>query len=337
MSKEKDSRFCPECDQERGTIVEERQEEYSVRGEKVSIDATVRFCTHCNSPVFDEDLDEATIQAAYDAYREKYGFLKPKEIKELREIYGLSQRGMAALLNWSPNTIARYETGALPDPAHMTTLLMLRGNSDYVEKLYRVNREAIGKLDQRRIEQVFEKKGSGSVLRLRDVVQERYSRVDEEFRGFNAFDFDKMRNMVLYFAETHPQISKTKLMKCLFYSDFMHYKEHGQSVSGSPYQRMPFGPVPYNHWLLLDSLSEDATIAVLPFESGEGEFIQPLVEADLSRFSAGELKVMEQVVDYIAKHNARSISDHSHEEKAYTDTKDRDLIPYYYGKDLRGF
>ena len=337
MSREKDNLFCPECGQERTTKVGERKEEYSVRGEKVSIDATVRFCTHCNSPVFDEDLDEATIQAAYDAYREKYGFLKPKEIKELREIYGLSQRGMAALLNWSPNTVARYEGGALPDPAHMTTLLMLRDNHDYVEKLYRVNKEAMGKLDQRRIEEALEVKISGSVLRLKDVVRERYDRIDEEFRGFSDFDFDKMCNMVLYFAETHQQISKTKLMKCLFYTDFFHYKNNNTSVSGLPYQRMPFGPVPYNHWLLLDSLSEEMAISLLPFESGEGEFIRARAKSDLSLFTATEQETMRRVVDYIAKHSARSISDYSHEEKAYTDTKDRDLILYYYGKDLRDF
>ncbi len=337
MIRKKDTLFCPECAQERETKVGERKEEYSVRGEKVNIDAKVRFCTQCNTPVFDEDLDEATIQAAYDAYREKHGFLKPKDIKELREVYGLSQRGMAALLNWSPNTIARYEGGALPDPAHMTTLLMLRDNHDYVEKLYKVNKEAMGKLDQRRIERALEEKNSGNVLRLKDVVQERYDRINEELRGFSDFDFDKMRNMVLFFAETHQQISKTKLMKCLFYTDFLHYKNHHTSVSGLPYQRMPFGPVPYNHWLLLDSLSEEMAISLLPFDLAEGEFVRARAKADLSLFTATELETMRRVVDYIAKHSAKSISDYSHEEKAHEETEEGDLITYRYGKDLREF
>jgi DNA-binding transcriptional regulator YiaG len=62
----------------------------------------------------------------YDIYRQKKGLMGPTEIKELRKrLGGLSQRGLSTLLNWSPATIARYETGAIPSIAHNEQLKRL--------------------------------------------------------------------------------------------------------------------------------------------------------------------------------------------------------------------
>ena len=50
----------------------------------------------------------------------------PKEIKKIREQYGLSQRAFAKLLNWGDKTNYRYENGSIQDRAHNSLLLFLR-------------------------------------------------------------------------------------------------------------------------------------------------------------------------------------------------------------------
>lgn len=327
--------YCPDCDQDCETRVEERREDYVVRGEDISVNTAVRVCNACNAPVHDELLDEQTIQKAYNIYRQKHGLLSPEEICDVRERYGLSQRGFASLLNWSPNTIARYETGALPDPAHMSTLIMLRDNIGFARQLYEINQHMLGRLDRKRIEQVLAGACPDGCSDLASVLTERYNKVEPLYRGFSDYDYNKVQNMVLYFADKHPRISKTKLMKYLFYADFSHFKNHGYSLSGMPYQKLPFGPVPYNHGLLLDTLCEEGVVSVIPFETFDGEYIQALGEADLTVFTDEEIASLQKVVEIFRSFNAKAISDYSHEEDAYTSTEDRALVSYKLGDTLR--
>jgi putative zinc finger/helix-turn-helix YgiT family protein len=329
--------YCPACDQDRESRVEERLETYAVRGEDVKIEAAVRVCNHCNTPISDDQLDEETIQKAYSAYRQKHRMMGPQEISDVRGKYGLSQRGLAALVNWSPNTVARYETGALPDPAHMVSLVLLRDNPAFARQLYELNKEKLGCLDRQRIEQVFAGACPVQSESLASVLRDRYCQVGPLYQGFSDFDFDKAHSMVLYFADRHPRLSKTKLMKYLFYTDFSHYKKNGYSLSGMPYQKLPFGPVPYIHGLLLDALCEAGKVSLLPLETCDGVYVQSLVKPDLSIFSDEELETMDRVIQYFRSFNAKEVSDYSHQEEADTGTADRDLISYVLGDKLRDF
>lgn len=143
--------YCPNCKEHVKSRVVSRQETYPVKGEDVTVDATVRICEVCGEDIFDEELDEKTLSLAYDEYRRRKGLLTPKEIKALRESYGLSQRGLAVLLNWGEVTIHRYENGSLQDEAHNSVLLALRDDPRFVLSLLTKNS---GNLNQREIENV---------------------------------------------------------------------------------------------------------------------------------------------------------------------------------------
>lgn len=56
------------------------------------------------------------------AYRQRHGLLLPREIRQLRRRYHLSQRSLAELLGLGLATIPRYESGALQDDAHDSLL-----------------------------------------------------------------------------------------------------------------------------------------------------------------------------------------------------------------------
>ncbi len=62
-----------------------------------------------------------------------------------------------------------------------------------------------------------------------------------EFSGFKRFNKEKFLNAVLYFCTGAGEF-KTKLNKLLFYSDFQHFKEYTNSITGTQYARVPFRP-----------------------------------------------------------------------------------------------
>lgn len=329
--------YCPQCDLDCHSQVKEMTEVYSVRGEDISVNATVRICDKCNNPVFDEVLDSQIIEQAYEIYRGKHDYMSAEEIREVRERYGLSQRGMAHLLSWSPATVARYETGALPDPSHMATLRIMRNNPEYIKDLYQANQTKLGRLDQRRLEESLSSVLMPSCPHLAELLNQQYQGLDSTLKGFTQFNFEKLCNMVLYFAKKNPSLSKTKLMKYLFYTDFQNYKEHGYSISGLPYQKLPFGPVPHHHWLLLNALVESQVISLLPFEEFEGEYVEPNGDCDLESFNQEELLTMEKVLTAFRDYSAKQLSHYSYQEEAYIKPTDSDLIPYTLGDSLREF
>ena len=126
-------------------------------------------------------------------------------------------------------------------------------------------------------------------------------------------------------------------MKLLFYSDFKNYKEYGLSISGIVYQHLPYGPVPFHHWLMLDALTENKVIDLKPFDNYEGEYIEPLSDLDLSLFSPEELETLESVTDFFRDFSAVEISNYSHKEDAYINTEDRDFISYDFADTLKNF
>jgi putative zinc finger/helix-turn-helix YgiT family protein len=332
-------KYCPNCRDEKIFKVKEIKEIYPVRGEEIEIEATVRYCEKCNELIFDEDLDTENINKAFEKYRLLNSYLSPVDIETIRNKYGLSQRGLAILLDWSPATIARYETGAIPSPSHHSILIMIRDNIEYVKELFERKYNQLGRLDKKRMEEKLHQ--IEDEIFERDIVNiliKKYQRFNDHINsGFSNFDFNKFSNIVLYFTKNISKVSKTKLMKLLFYSDFKNYKEYGLSVSGIVYQHLPYGPVPCHHWLMLDALTENEIIELKPFDNYEGEYIEPITDLDLSLFSTEELDTLERVTCFFKDFSAVDISNYSHEEDAYISTEDRDLISYDFADTLRDF
>jgi putative zinc finger/helix-turn-helix YgiT family protein len=118
--------YCPVCGVERETKIVEKEEGLNIRGEKITSLSKIKVCTVCNEELFDKVLDEENIQRAYNQYREKLGILFPEEIKNIREQYGLSQKTFAKLLDIGEASIARYETGALPEKSLSNMIMLLK-------------------------------------------------------------------------------------------------------------------------------------------------------------------------------------------------------------------
>ena len=153
------------------------------------------------------------------------------------------------------------------------------------------------------------------------------------FSGARSFSFKKLAAMASYIASRGHDISRTKLNKLLFYSDFVNYFLHGASISGSRYIHMAYGPVPEYYRETLETLSAENTLHT---ERVKGHY-------ELSSEGSGTLDVLTileiasigWVLDNFDDMNAHVLSGHSHEEKAFRFTRQGEFIPYEFAKYFR--
>lgn len=138
--------YCPNCDSEVRSVIEVTSEIYPVKGEDITIDARVRFCAHCHTDIWDDELDAQNLLDAYAVYRKKHGLLSPEDIRATREKYNLSQTAFARVLGLGDKTITRYENGSIPDAAP-NNLIFLCQQPGIFENLLEKNKERISEAD----------------------------------------------------------------------------------------------------------------------------------------------------------------------------------------------
>jgi hypothetical protein len=116
----------------------------------------------------------------------------------------------------------------------------------------------------------------------------------------------------------------------LFYSDFVHFYDHGASISGARYVHLPFGPVPDRYEGMLAKLSATGMIRV---QRGQGfELIRAGSEPVTDVLTDEERDSLDWVLDTYGSLSARAISDLSHREMAYKHTRPGEPIAYEYAK-----
>lgn len=329
-------KYCEECGREVETKVITKKESYDVCGEPIEVDAQVLVCAECGEEFYSEELDNATLVRAYNEYRRKHKLLLPEEIKKIREQYELSQRSFAKLLNWGDKTICRYENGSLQDKAHNSLLLFLR-EPENMRTYLTENEVSINEKQKEKLLTVVEKLEQNEEYRTgRRFFNLFFTKVPCEENGYRAFDYDKFCAMVLFFAHKASELLKTKLMKLLNYSDMIFYKENGISISGARYAHLPYGPVPENFDIFLGTMEADhiAHIEVIYDNGYEKHQVIPEEEMPEDVLSEDELEVLGRIYKKFESFGSVDISNYSHKEKGYMETKKGEIISYSYAKDI---
>lgn len=329
-------KYCEECKREVETNIITQKESYIVCGEEIEVDAQVLVCADCGEEFFCEELDNNTLLAAYNKYRKKHKLLFPEEIKRIREQYGLSQRAFAKLLNWGDKTICRYENGSIQDKAHNSLLLFLREPKNM--RVFLNENEIL--LDERQQKKLYNAVGE---LENKTKINDESNLIDLYFsntpcaeNGFKVFDYEKTCAMVLLFAHKNTDLLKTKLMKLLNYSDMIYYKENGISMSGLRYAHHKYGPVPENFDILLGKMAADhiAHIEVLYDNGYEKHQVVPDSNIPVGMITDDELNVLKKIYEKFKDFGSVEISNYSHKEKGYCETKQGEIISYIYAKEI---
>ena len=329
-------KYCEMCGKEVSAKIVTRNEIYAVCGEQVEVEAQLLICEECGEELFCEELDHETLVSAYNEYRRRHKLLFPDEIREIREQYGLSQRSFARLLNWGDKTVHRYENGALQDRVHNSLLVFLR-EPDNMQTYLANNEVVLNERQKERLQNTVSRLQKG-LQRKEDarLINRMISGEPSIENGFREFDYDKMCAMVLYFACSSEDLLKVKLLKLLNYADMIYYKENGISMSGARYIHLPYGPVPQNYDIILGLMAADHIVHIdVTFDHGY-EKHQVIPEAGMpeEELTESETDVLCRVQKRFADFGSSEISAYSHQEKGYLATRQGEVIPYSYAKDI---
>lgn len=152
------------------------------------------------------------------------------------------------------------------------------------------------------------------------------------FTGHRAFSLEKMAAMVSYLASRTADLYKTKLNKLLFYADFANYYLHGVSISGSRYVHLPYGPVPDSYEETLETLNHYGVVDIS--RQNSAELIRSGENSATDFLSAEETRSLDWVLEQFGGMSASQLTEISHREKAYKNTRTGEEIAYEYAKFL---
>lgn len=285
---------CLKCDTEMKT--EQREYELLYADERFTVMGPTEVCPKCGitSVTFDHYGELGT--AVADAYREKHKLLTSGEIRKLRSRVRMTQEAFANYLGVGVASLKRWETGRAQDASS--------------DQLIRV------KTDAAMAEQ-----------NLRDVMLKQGGPADE-FSGERPFDLERFGNVVLFFLERAAELKEKTVLgplqinKLCWYADWANYVAAGESLTGTRYAALPFGPVPDQYRSVYRALA-DAGFA----QAVTNDRLEARSHFKDRVFTAEERQVLEQVWDE-RKDRLKILVSDSHDGKAWKDTPHAELISY---------
>jgi uncharacterized phage-associated protein len=124
---------------------------------------------------------------------------------------------------------------------------------------------------------------------------------------------EKLVNAIIFFAKNTNLCGKTKLLKLLYYLDFWHFRETGESVTGLDYSAWKFGPVPtslYNE--LSEKMKSDLENAVKVVTKNQFQQIIPKKNFNLTYFTRREKRLLNKVAEIFKTTKAEDMIESTH-------------------------
>ena len=312
------------------TYVKNHSHIYNVKGREIKFISMRRFCKECNNLVYDADLDNKASEIAVSIYNSKYGISK-EEIINLRNRYNLSQELFSKIIGCAKKTLISYEKGkSIPNDCYLIIIKSLISKPETILTLIEANKEQFTNKE-------FNKINCKLATLIPNNTKSLIFNIDtnpSEFNGYTKFCKEKIYNMILFFADQ--TILKTKLLKEMFYADFLYYKKNCKSMTGLEYSKLPFGPVPDQFEDILNQCITDQIISydIIYNKDYECHNITKRGSFDSTLFSDEELKIMNIIKDKFKKFGSKEIVDFSHQEKAFIETNFYNKISYDYAFDI---
>lgn len=328
---------CPFCS---GIAELQRQAAaHSFRKERFEITEHFHRCNSCNKEFTVTGDDQVNYDQVVNQYRVKHHILFPEQLTLLREKYDLSAAKMSEVLGFGINQYNKYENGEVPSDSNAALLNLIREPENFRdlvnEKKYLFSGKQFDRI-QKKLDSLIGQWNS----RDDNDFGRRLQKVPDEFTGYRIPDIQKFNNLVLYFIETTKPFN-VKLNKLLFYSDFLHFKNSGFSITGTAYRAIQLGPVPADYEQELNRMVQEGLMEeeFVEFNANEGASRYTLLSGcDPSVFTPDELKTIETVVKKLGGIPTKSLIDLSHQEKGWQEqVEKRGLLSYrLYGFELIG-
>ena len=226
---------CDNCGSN-DTYVKINHNKFERNGYYIEFDSEERFCKKCDCSVYDRELDNITIKKAINLYNKKYGI--SEDLRRIRNEIGLSLDELSTIMGCAKKTLISYEKGeSIPNDTYLIMIKTILDNPKIIKLFIDANRNMFDEKKLTKIENKLNKyfTNNSKGLFLNKEIEA------SEFNGFTEIDSNKLINIIVSLSETG--MNKTKLLKELFYIDFLSYKLHVCSMTGLEYSKLPYGPV----------------------------------------------------------------------------------------------
>lgn len=330
---------CPFCEKEHVVQVKKKISKANVKDSVIEYDQIMYYCPEEEEEFIPSKMMDKNLLRARDAYRTSIGLLTSEEIKEIRKMYDLNQKEFSRILGWGDVTIGRYEKKLIQDETYDNIMRMTQVNPAYALEMLEKHcnnffKERYEEI-RTNIKKVIKEQGN-NFLKMQEI-KNYYVEYDMEsdLNGYKLLDIEKINALVGYFAQYINPLYKVKLMKLLWYTDALYYKREGKSMTGLVYQHLTLGAVPvaYNELLALPSIkvTEEYFNDFIAYKIYSDE------EVNVASFTLEEMSVVNEVASYFKDYKTKEIVDYMHDEIAYNETKDNQIIPYSLAARIREF
>lgn len=143
--------------------------------------------------------------------------------------------------------------------------------------------------------------------------------------------FEKFKQIVLnaikYGADKDGKITKTKLAKLVYLTDFIWFYENSRPMTGVKYRKMAQGPVAYEYFRALDEMEEDGVILREP----KGQAIMLSLterQAPTGKLTEDEIKMVKKIGKAWKGKPTVDIVNFTHEQLPWQICMDEEVIPY---------
>lgn len=328
---------CDVCNSTKNHI-EKVHCKYVVKGTLIEFKSNRRICDECKTPIYDEELESKIAKMAIERYNSIYGIDKDKII-ELRKKIGLSQENFSKIIGCAKKTLISYEKGtSIPNDIYLIVLKMITSDPETLLFLLKYNEDRFDKKEY----EIYTNKISKYLSNNKKNLKEDNKFIPTIFNGYTKPNYNKIKSLILLLCKEG--IYKTKLLKELFYCDFLNYKEYGYSITGLEYARLPFGPVPDDYENIIYSLIEKNKLENITeindnIEKNTLKSIlqnpQDLLEISaVETFTKNELEIINKVIEKFKNYSVKEIEEYSHQEKAWQETKTGQIISYEYSFEI---
>jgi len=236
-----------------------------------------------------------------------------KILKELRDQQGMSQQGLADLLQIPRPAVSAIESGKR------------KVSSDELVRLaqiFHVSVDYLVGLDRKPTVKLPKSKPKSKKPRAKEI------RINVPQK--NLEKFKEVLVYVLGVIGAKPNIGETVLYKLLYFIDFDFYEKYEDQLIGATYIKNHFGPSPVEFQEIVEQMIADREIErfVVPFFDYRQKKYIPLRHPDLSKLNAREIQVIDDVLGRLSDMGANQISEYSHNDIPWLTAEDGERIEY---------
>lgn len=127
---------------------------------------------------------------------------------------------------------------SIPNDSYLIILRSLLSKPETIKTIIDANKEQFTEKEFNKINKKITSSLSNNTKQL--IFNSEY--VPNEYNGYSKLSKEKVYNVILCFA--NQTVLKTKLLKEMFYTDFLYYKYTCKSITGLEYAKLQFRPVP---------------------------------------------------------------------------------------------